>query len=202
MGEKIIVDLTEGIAAGLENCPACDASPEFVECVDGDTVFVTHYDVDALDLHCLRGQFAFHAMLLAFDCESCGQTFNNVQVDLIPNPDITEAWANKYFWQNEIIEEPEKAYSVTLKKPDRPPLSWTFTRTETAAGLLDRHFLPLAGHYAGGQNGLQSCSGDTIWMDAAFLVNRFWYDLTMINACALPGCYEYDPEFADDDIPF
>jgi hypothetical protein len=151
--------------------------------------------VEVNKLYYLRDNVAFDPVLLAGVCNSCGQTFNTIQVILIANPEISEAWVNKYFHRNEIIEEPEIPCTVTLSQndPSNLPSCWRLWRTETAEGFVDQHFLPIAGHYAGGENGLQSCSGESIWEDAADLIEAAWPALVKLSGSALPCRFEFEP---------
>ena len=140
MFEKIATEVKAGYLEKLETCSQCG---EALECADSDTVFMPY--CDARGLFYLRDGMAFNPVLLEQVCASCEHPVQTVQVDIIANPDITEAWADKYFCQNDVIEEPEIAYTVALPQGCLDlPRRWLLFRTETAAGFLDRHFLRLS----------------------------------------------------------
>ena len=194
MFETIATEVKAGYLEELETCSQCG---EALECADSDTVFMPY--CDARDLFYLRDGMAFNPVLLEQVCASCEHPVQTVQVDIIANPDITEAWADKYFCQNDIIEEPEISYTVALPQGYLDlPRRWLLFRTETAAGILDRHLLRLSeGETVAGSNGLQSCSGDPIWEAASEEVNKAWPILAGLAVSDLPGQFKFD-----DRIPF
>ena len=183
MGKKRVAEVTAGMAEDLINCPICGASFEWAECGDSDSISMPMDTVRVLHSY-LRGGCIFHPLLISEVCASCKQTVYTVQVDVIANPEINEEWVNKYFWMNEVIDESEIPYTVTLSQSDPSdlPSRWLLWRTETAAGYLDRHFLNLVPETLLGE-------------EAVNLIEATWPVLSGLCVSALPCRFEFESRF-------
>lgn len=180
MDKKRVAEITAGVTESLNNCPICGASGKWAEFVDGDLIPMPW---DKMREHhgYLRDGFVFYPFLLSHICAFCKQDVFAVQVDVIANPEVNEAWVNKYFWMNEVIEEPEIPYTVTLlsSDPSNLPSGWLLWRTETAAGALDRHFLNLVPETLLGK-------------DAVNLIEATWPVLSGLCVSHLPCRFEFE----------
>jgi hypothetical protein len=191
--QKIMVEVTSEIVAG--RCPACGSSGAWEEFISGDTVAINH-DVGTSDLFSVREGFACDARFHISCCQFCKGKAYTVEVGLIGNPAISEKWADTYFWQNAFYDEAENPFMALVKSGLDDVLSlWKFWRIETAAGVLDRHFIgPFpARESLVGTHGAQSCSGANVWSEATALIDKVWPVLVVLNGSSLPGRFEVEP---------
>jgi len=96
---------------------------------------------------------------------------------VIENSDVNEEWCDKCFWRNEVISDPTTHGTATLRrKIQGVPRQWRVERTETPAGLLERHFFgPFAAEEnLEGPHGVSRCTGGDVWKNAATLLGRVW----------------------------
>jgi len=136
----------------------------------------------------LQGGFAFHSTVNTHVCKSCGQRVHTVEVGIIGNPDITEAWADKYFWLNKASEEPEIPYTITLREASSDlPSRWTLSRRETADGCFDRHYMELSG-----EEYMELSEEVGIMGAAVALIDNAWPVLSGLAVSVLPCCFEFE----------
>lgn len=183
------VKLTPGVeplyAAG---CPACGAPAESIGYgLDGDTIDISAtIEAKGQGLFWAVPGHAVHTMLELDQCTACRQEFYRVFFDIIANAQVSQDWADAYFWRNQTIEETPTLYTVTpCMDGTGLPERWIVERIETPSGILDQHmFGPFqAEHSLGGPNGVSRCTGGPMWDEAAALCGRVFRLLT-------GGCHE------------
>jgi hypothetical protein len=178
------LDLTPGVERMYAHgCPACGALAA-IETVGGDTIEINKtLDVEARGLMWITKnerppRYALYAYLEVDRCTECQREFYRVTLALIANTEVSDDWADKYFWCSKQITGTPAQFTVTPQGGRAHlPKRWILARLETPAGWLHRHdFGPfLATEKATGWNGVVSrIVGGKMWTDAAALVARAW----------------------------
>jgi hypothetical protein len=104
--------------------------------------------VDALDtpikkgvVHWAAHGYTVHCVLDFRQCKSCGLSSYAVTLALIDNPDVGDEWSNKYFWSDRPKHGRTRVGTMCPGWKIRGfPKQWCVSRTETRAGVLERHF--------------------------------------------------------------
>jgi hypothetical protein len=175
-------------AAALK-CPGCGRK-KALSVQDGDTIpmrnLIPETRLIAGGLALSNGGHCFYANLDLCVCGKCKAQSYLVNLEVVAAPEVSYEWANKYFWLNEEITEASTFFTV-VARPRTPgiPKSWLLERTETAAGVLDRHYFGpfVASENLEGPNGVSCCTGGSVWEEAAALVGRVWSLVTSESHC-------------------
>lgn len=153
-------------------CPHCHTDASTCYAIDGDSVDIGIDDatVIANGLACSWLDHSYHAVLDAYVCPSCSREFASLKLSLIRNPAVSEAWANAYFWLNEVTPEIPAHFIVNRDCGDGVSLRWRMDATQTPEGLLTEHYLgPVTpgGISLFGENGVSRCGRSKTWSFAA-----------------------------------
>jgi hypothetical protein len=182
---------------GAVECPSCCRIDRW-NLVDGDTIPLMGNEIPggikpvAGGLVLSSGGYCFLASVNFCACQNCDANFYLVNLEVLNNPKVSVAYANKYFWHNGRRTEPRGERFTVEPFPPVPgvPPCWLMERTKTSAGTFDQHYLGpfIPDEDLEGQNGVASCRGGKPWEKAAWLIARVWPFIT---------------GYADDDeIPF
>ena len=172
MVNVMTADITGGVDLFLESCPCCEAAKQAWYVLDGDRLDVSKTIPDHL-----CAAFSLYPTLGVHRCDVCARESHTVQLDMIRNPSVDEAWEDKYFRLNEELEEPEEAFSVALEGGSPYlPRQWLLWRTTTPEGLLERHrFGPFITDDGFEEwLGLARCAGGGPWNESSKLLGRVW----------------------------
>ena len=140
---KKLMEISSGWAVDSYRCPECGFE---LECYDGDNLEAMEQDFDDF-----RETLSIDASLLDFRCNQCSERYFLVMLSVIQATDLSDAWVNKYFWQNERQEEEERNITVDWQESMKqfPPLC-PASVTELKEGRLFRFWLgPEPQHKAG-----------------------------------------------------
>jgi hypothetical protein len=180
------LDLKPG---GALKCPGCRRE-KALSVQDGDTIPMRNQipgaRVIARGLALSSGRHCFSADLDLCICGECKAQSYLVKLEVVAAPEVSYEWADKYFCLNERITEASTFFTVAAR-PRTPgiPEFWLLERTETAAGVLDRHYFGpfVAAENLEGPNGVSCCTGGSVWEEAAALVGRVWPLVTSEKDC-------------------
>lgn len=140
---KKLMEISSGWAVEPYSCPKCGFDLNFN---DGDNLEAMEQDFDDF-----RKSLSIDASLIAYHCNQCGESYFLVMLSVIQATGLSDAWVNKYLWQNERQEEEER--NITVDWQDNRtgfPSLCLASVSELKEGRLFRFFLgPLPQHKAG-----------------------------------------------------
>ena len=112
---KKLMEISSGWAVDPYRCPECGFE---LECYDGDNLEAMEQDFDDF-----RETLSIDASLLDFRCNQCSERYFLVMLSVIQATDLSDAWVNKYFWQNALLYDCTRCrgkkdkFKKILKKP-------------------------------------------------------------------------------------
>ena len=101
---KKLMEISSGWAVEPYSCPKCGFDLNFN---DGDNLEAMEQDFDDF-----RKSLSIDASLIAYHCNQCGESYFLVMLSVIQATGLSDAWVNKYLWQNERQEEEERNITV------------------------------------------------------------------------------------------
>ena len=140
---KKLMEISSGWAVEPYSCPKCGFDLNFN---DGDNLEAMEQDFDDF-----RKSLSIDASLIWYHCNQCSESYFLVMLSVIQATGLSDAWVNKYLWQNERQEEEER--NITVDWQDNRtgfPSLCLASVSELKEGRLFRFFLgPLPQHKAG-----------------------------------------------------
>ena len=164
-------------------CPSCGDRESPLGILDGATLPTENAIpgakpvADGLALS--RDGHCFIASLDLHECGNCNARCYFVKLAVVNCPEVSAAWANKYFWQNEPLGELPGLYGAEPHPalPDIPE-HWVMDRLEMDMGIIfDLHYLGpfVAGKdLEGPDGGMAYCAEGKTWKEAEDLLGRVW----------------------------